>query len=178
MHNPMTFNPAAKPVDPIPYFKGALPDHPEFTDIYWASLDPELRVLRTMDAGPKRMQEAYKLAEAGHIVDAEIMAEGLDPWKIFAWRSHYGYPWVPSALMLSPSAVPGFTQPTHPPPGTQNYDWSMNFDDAVKKYGPLIEVPKFYEDVHKQPQIDTSIFPASKEPAKEAAKEPAKKSTK
>lgn len=102
-------------------------DAREFSRIYWASKHPAVRALRDAKPGPDqddidmlpwRTEQAFKLSDQGHVIDALIDVHfatiASAPWLIMAQRASYGYTWVPSVGMANIAMAPGVFGPQAP----------------------------------------------------------------
>lgn len=82
---------------------------PQFDDAYWASQPPAVQALR--NAGANRLMLAVQLAQAGYLIDEDIMVWGWDPGQQMARRVELGLPYVPSLLLQPLGATPGYAYP-------------------------------------------------------------------
>lgn len=98
----------------------------EFNAAYWAAKHPEVRALKDLPTCTmERLGKAFELARAGHILDYEVDAVGLDPGQTMWLRTQHGITWVqkfpdPCPWNLAPgtTGMPGIPfDPDNPPAG-------------------------------------------------------------
>lgn len=88
-----------------------------FDAAYYASLDPAVAGLLSIQDFSARETDAATLAAQGKVVDVPINVWGWDPYLVMKNRQAYGFTWVPSALQPNIAIAPGVSQP-----GTVPYD--------------------------------------------------------